>query len=71
VAAVFWPNSLIAAAALALTVTLLNLEFYRFYLQRQGIWFTLRVAPMHWLYFLYCGFSAVWGALLYYREVSR
>jgi glycosyltransferase involved in cell wall biosynthesis len=68
VAAVFWPKALLAAAALALTVTLLNLDFYRFYLKRQGFWFTLRVAPMHWLYFLYCGFSAAWGTLLHYFE---
>jgi glycosyltransferase involved in cell wall biosynthesis len=67
-AAILWPKALIAAAGLALTVTLLNLDFYRFYLKRQGIWFTLRVAPMHWLYFLYCGFSAVWGTLLHYLE---
>jgi glycosyltransferase involved in cell wall biosynthesis len=67
-AAVFWPKALAAAAALVVTVTLLNLDFYRFYLKRQGLLFTLRVAPMHWLYFLYCGFSAVWGTLLHYLE---
>jgi glycosyltransferase involved in cell wall biosynthesis len=70
-AAVFWPKVLIAATALILAVTLLNLDFYRFYLHRQGFWFTLRVAPMHWLYFLYCGFSAVWGALLHYLAGGR
>jgi glycosyltransferase involved in cell wall biosynthesis len=69
--AVFWPKALIAAAAAALTVTLLNLDFYRFYLNRQGFWFTLRVAPMHWLYFLYCGFSAMWGTLLHYLGGDR
>ncbi len=61
----------IAAAALALTVTLVNLDFYRFYLKRRGFSFMLRVAPMHWLYFLYCGFSAVLGALLHYHETLR
>jgi glycosyltransferase involved in cell wall biosynthesis len=70
-AALFWPMALIAAASLALTVTLLNWDFYRFYLKRQGAWFTLRVGPMHWLYFLYCGFSAVWGTLLHYLEGDR
>jgi glycosyltransferase involved in cell wall biosynthesis len=67
-AAIFWSKAVIIAAALALIVTLLNLDFYRFYLNRQGLWFALRVVPMHWLYFLYCGFSAVWGTLLHYLE---
>jgi GT2 family glycosyltransferase len=67
-ASIFWLKALIIAAALALIVTLLNLDFYRFYLNRQGLWFALRVVPMHWLYFLYCGFSAVWGTLLHYLE---
>jgi glycosyltransferase involved in cell wall biosynthesis len=70
-AAFFWPQALIAAAALAVVVTLLNLDFYRFYLNRQGLVFTLRVVPMHWLYFLYCGFSALWGTLLHYFEGNR
>jgi glycosyltransferase involved in cell wall biosynthesis len=69
--AVFFPLALVVAAALAVTVTLLNLDFYRFYLKRQGLLFTLRVLPMHWLYFLYCGFSAVWGTLLHYLERDR
>lgn len=70
-AAIVWPKALLAAAAPALSVTLLNLDFYRFYLKRQGFWFTLRVAPMHWLYFLYCGFSAAWGTLLHCLEGER
>jgi glycosyltransferase involved in cell wall biosynthesis len=64
-AAARWPPMLIAAAALALIVTLLNLDFYRFYLKRRGLWFTVRVVPMHWIYFLCCGLSAVGGTLIH------
>ncbi|MGH9846486.1 MAG: glycosyltransferase [Blastocatellia bacterium] len=66
--AVFWPKALIGAAALGLVVTAINVDFYRFYVRRQGFLFALRVIPMHWLYFLYCGFSAAWGTLLHYLE---
>ncbi|MCI0336966.1 MAG: glycosyltransferase [Acidobacteria bacterium] len=76
-AAVLYPKLSLGAAALALTVTLLNLDYYRFLNNRQGLWFTLRVMPLHWLYFLYCGFCAVSGTMLHYldnvvaRDVTR
>jgi cellulose synthase/poly-beta-1,6-N-acetylglucosamine synthase-like glycosyltransferase len=69
--AIAWPKTLIAAAALALAVTLLNLDFYRFYRRRKGLSFALRVVPMHWLYFLYCGVSAIGGTLMYLLEGDR
>lgn len=67
-AAVFWPKALSAAAAAALAVTLLNLDLYRFFTRRQGLFFALRALPLHWLYFLYCGFSAVLGTMLHCLE---
>jgi len=63
-----WPAALIAAAAFAVVVTALNFDFYRFFAARRGGWFALRVAPLHWLYFCYCGFSVVLGTLLHYLE---
>jgi GT2 family glycosyltransferase len=65
------PTMLIAVAAIILIVTLLNLDLYRFYLKRQGLWFTLRVVPMHWLYFLCCGLSVIGGTLLHLFEQKR
>jgi len=67
-AALRWPMTLIAAAAFALVVTGLNFDFYRFFAAHRGVWFALRVAPLHWLYFFYCGFSVVLGTLLHYLE---
>jgi Glycosyl transferase family 2 len=65
-AALWRPVMLIPAAAFALVVTALNCDFYRFFAAHRGVWFALRVAPLHWLYFFYCGFSAVLGTLLHF-----
>ncbi len=68
IAAVWWPLLLLVATALFLAVTILNLDFYRFFLKRSRVWFTLRVVPLHWLYFWYCGFCVFWGTLLHFLE---
>ena len=65
---IIFPQALLGAGALALTVTILNRDFYRFFRRHKGYRFTLKVIPLHWLYFLYCGFSAVCGAILHYKE---
>jgi hypothetical protein len=65
------PTMVIAAAATGLISTLLNLDLYRFYLKRRGLWFTLRVVPMHWVYFICCGLSVVGGTLLHLLERDR
>ena len=64
--AIWWPAAWVAVAALGLAVTLLNLNFYRYFAARLGFLSTLRVVPLHWLYFWYCGFSAVAGAILHH-----
>lgn len=62
----WWPLLWIAVATLALAVSVLNFDFYRYFARHCGIWFALRVVPMHWLYFGYCGFCALGGTLLHY-----
>ena len=64
--ALWWPMLTLVAVALAVAITVINLDFYRFFLKRAGWWFTLRVVPLHWLYFWYCGFSFAWGTFLHY-----
>lgn len=66
--ALWWRPLWFAALISVLTLTVLNLDFYRFFLKRTGFWFTLRVVPLHWLYFSYCGLSFVCGTLLHYRD---
>lgn len=67
-AAVWMPALLVGVVALVIAVTVLNLDFYRYFTAHSGLWFTLRVVPMHWLYFLYCGVSVVWGLLLHHLD---
>ncbi len=67
-AAIWWPPLLLLAVALFLTLTIVNFDFYRFFGRRTGLWFTLRVVPLHWLYFWYCGLSFGCGAVLHYRD---
>lgn len=54
----------VATACLA-AVVLLNLDFYRFFLRRRGWWFTVRVVPMHVLYYLYSAAAFATGVALH------
>lgn len=45
-----------AVAALAILIYL-NRDLYGFFLEKRGLGFTLRVIPVHFLYYLYCGTS--------------
>ncbi len=65
----FWsPPVWIAAMATAVVVTLLNVDFYRYFHARRGMGFVIACLPLHWLYFLYCGVSVAAGTLLHYLE---
>ena len=49
----FQPQGLVIAFGLALLLIWLNRDLYHFFYRKRGGWFTLRVIPMHWLYYLY------------------
>lgn len=61
-----WPEARIVVALLGLLVLLVNQHFYRYMATQRSLWFALRVVPLHWLYFAYCGFCVVWGTALHY-----
>ena len=66
------PQSGFIAVGLALLLLWLNFPLYRFFYQKRGISFTLRVVPIHWLYYLYNGISFGVGLLLHWRDqISR
>lgn len=48
---VYWPASL----GLAAVVIAMNHRFYRFLVQRRGVFFAVRAVPLHLLYFIYSG----------------
>jgi glycosyltransferase involved in cell wall biosynthesis len=57
------PVTLIAGPPLMAILLWLNRDFYRFFLHRRGLFFTVRVIPWHWFYFFYSGMAfAVGGA---------
>ena len=69
VGAIWFPLAWAVAALLVLGVTALNWDFYRYIAVQRGVLFALRAVPLHWLYFGYCGFSVVWGAIGFF--ISR
>jgi len=69
--AVWWPASWLGTVVLALAVTVLNGDFYRYLAGRVGLWYTIRAVPLHWLYFGYCGLCVLWGTLLHCLTRAR
>ena len=53
IAGFFFPLFFIAAAAMAASLFLLNFDLYRFFKQKRGWFFVVRVIPLHWFYFFY------------------
>lgn len=66
--AFWWPPLGIVALLLLSLVSALNFDFYRYFIAHSGVWFTLKVLPMHWLYFWYCGLCVIWGTLAHHLE---
>lgn len=65
-AAYLWLPALVIASAISLTLLWLNWSVYRFFYQKRGWWFSIRVLPWHWFYFLYGGFAFALGTFRYY-----
>lgn len=64
----FQPQSLFIVLGLALLLLWLNLSLYRFFYQKRGVGFALRVIPLHWLYYFYNAISFGCGLLLHWRD---
>jgi GT2 family glycosyltransferase len=65
IASGMWPAASIVAAAAGAAVAVVNRDLYSFFARRKGIWFVIRVVPLHWLYLGYCGACVVLGTLGY------
>ena len=64
-AAVRWPALLLPAAGIAGALWLIDMPYYRFFVTRRGLLFTLAWFPFHILHHLCNGVSFVIGTLLY------
>jgi hypothetical protein len=67
----FQPQGLTATLGLVLLLLILNLDLYRFFYQRRGLVFSLRVIPLHWLYYFYNAISFGLGLLLHWQDQLR
>ncbi len=65
------PLGLLMAVLLALLLLALNLNLYRFFAAKRGLWFALRTIPLHWLYYFYNAISFAIGAALHLYEQLR
>lgn len=45
---------------LVAVLVLLNLDLYRFFLAKKGLWFTVRAVPLHWFYYIYSSAAFAW-----------
>jgi GT2 family glycosyltransferase len=45
----------LVAAVAAVLLAFADLRLWRYFIELRGVWFTLRAAPLHWLYYLYSG----------------
>ena len=53
------------AGTLILPLLLLNASLYSFFLRKRGLWFTLKVIPWHWFYYLYGGLAFGIAVVMY------
>jgi len=56
-----------------LVLILINHKFYKFFLQKRGLLFALKVIPFHILYYFYSGLGLVFGIIAYFlrRKVAE
>jgi len=71
VAALFQPIALLIALGLMFLLLWLNWSLYRFFYDKRGLGFALRVVPLHWLYYFYNAISFACGFLLHWRDQLR
>ena len=67
-AGLWQPVGVTIAAVLVFLLLWLNFELYRFFYHKRGLLFTLRVIPLHWLYYLYNAVAFGIGLVLYLRD---
>lgn len=64
-AAVVQPWLLLPVPLLAGSLVLLSRRYYRYFYRQRGLWFVVRVFPLHYVYHLYNGLSFATGMMLY------
>ena len=65
------PLLLVGAAVMGLMLFILNVQLYRFFLEKRGLRFATQAIPWHWLYFLYSGAAFAIGTVCHLVERDR
>lgn len=60
-------QALLVSLMLAVLLVWLNVRLYTFFYQKRGLFFLIRVIPLHWLYYFYNALSFVAGLGLYWQ----
>jgi glycosyltransferase involved in cell wall biosynthesis len=55
------PGFFAVASVLVLFLLIINAPVYRFFLQKQGLWFMIWTLPWHWFYYFYSGLAFAIG----------
>lgn len=71
IAAIWIPWAGSVALLLLVITVVLNRRFYRYFAEKKGWWFALRVFPLHVLYFGYCGVCVIAGTISHYLSGDR
>jgi glycosyltransferase involved in cell wall biosynthesis len=68
----WWPGLFAVACVLILSLLIINIPVYRFFLQKRGLWFMIRTLPWHGFYYFYSGlaFAIGLGRSLLFRHRS-
>ncbi len=60
--------AMMAAPVMLMLYLILNLEIYQFYFKKRGLMFSLKVIPLHLLYYVYSSLGFIAGTLKYHIE---
>lgn len=68
----WWPGLFAVACLLILSLLIINIPVYRFFLQKRGLWFMIRTLPWHGFYYFYSGlaFAIGLGRFFFFRHKS-
>ncbi|MBW4517911.1 MAG: glycosyltransferase [Timaviella obliquedivisa GSE-PSE-MK23-08B] len=66
ISALWWSKLLIVVGLASIALLLINWPVYRFFLQKRGLGFALKVIPWHWFYYFYSGFAFAVATLRYH-----
>lgn len=69
--AVFLPSLVWVGLVCILGLLAVNWQVYEFFRTKRGLWFTVKVIPWHWLYYLYGGGAFIYGVLRHYFQQWR